>query len=132
MSVLIASQVAKLSAEDKKNLIGAGLGLLNSAPIIAFGAAMMVNLQWNLEHFAFNGRERRFIRLSTKQAADVDHNDPNLTSLAPPLMSSAARLADDGLDVAASAASLAQKQIETVSQKGAIQGLFEFFFGSGG
>ena len=153
--------VAALDPETKKALIGGALGLINSAPIIAFGAAMVVNLQWNLEHLAIK-RERvtetrqvilsrpfageskfqtedvptdkwkySLVRLDTITAADVDHKDPNKTPLAPPLMSSAVRLADNGLDVAASAARLAEKQIEVTSQKGAIQGVIEFFLGSG-
>ena len=146
MAVLAA--LAMLDPESKKAIIGAGLGLLNSAPIVALGAALAINLQWNLEHIAIKKtgiavadnvrgppytrvvNSYSFVRLSTKEAADVDHNDPNRTPIAPPLMSSAARLADDGLDVAASAARLAEKQIETVSQKGAIQGVIEFLFGS--
>ena len=127
----VLATLAALDPESKKQLIGAGLGLLNSAPIVALGAALAVNLQWNLAHIAFNIYKTHFFRLSTVAAADVDHRDPNLTGLAPPLMSSAVRLADNGLDVAASAAVLAQKQIDTASQKGAIQGVFEFFFGGG-
>ena len=146
MSILAAA--VALDPESKKAIIGAGLGLLNSAPIIALGAIALTNLQWNLEHIAIQktmvgvpDQERgppftkavarySFKRLSTIQAADTDHNDPNRTSIAPPIMSNAARLADDGLDVAASAAALAEKQIETVSQKGAIQGVIEFLFGA--
>ena len=134
MAVLAA--LASLDPESKKQIIGAGLGLLNSAPIVALGAALAVNVQWNLEHLAIKKEDigkpnykYSFRRLTTKEAADVDHNDPNLTSLAPPLMSSATRLADNGLDVAASAAELAQKSIETVSSRGMFQGIWEFWFG---
>lgn len=144
MSVLaLASQI---SSEDKKMLIGAGLGLINSAPLIALASAMVVNLQWNLEHLAIqkkadypaatgsfpSGKPKykySLVRLDTVTAADVDHKDPNKTPLAPPLMSSAARLADNGLDVAASAARLAEKSIENTSKGGAIDAIFKFWFG---
>ena len=129
MSVLAIT--SQLSSEDKKTLIGAGLGLINSAPIIALGAALVTNIQWNLEHIAWDNNKKTFIRLSTVEAADTDHRDPNRTSLAPPLMSSAARLADDGLDVAASAAQLAQKSLETHQQRGLIGDIITTIFGEG-
>lgn len=125
----VLASLSQLDPESRQQLIGAGLGLLNSAPIVAFGAIMLTNLQWNLEHIAFDTKTKKFKRLSTLQAADADHNDPALTSLAPPLMSSAARLADDGLDVAASAAALAQQAIETHASKGLVGDIQSFIFG---
>ena len=129
MAILAA--LAALDPDSKKTLIAAGLGLINSAPLIALSATALVNLQWNLEHLAFNTRTKTFKRLSTLEAADVDHDNPDLTSLAPPLMSSAARLADDGLDVAASAASLAQASIQTQQQQGLIGTILTGIFGGG-
>lgn len=130
MSTVLAL-ASQLDPESKQLIVKSGLALINSAPLIAASAVLLTNLQWNLEHLAFNTTTRKFKRLSTKEAADVDHNNPNLTSLAPPLMSSAARLADDGLDVAASAASLAQKSIETHQAKGLIGDIQAFLFGTG-
>lgn len=129
MAVLAA--LAALDPESKKQIIGAGLGLLNSAPIIALGAALAVNLQWNLEHIAWDNRRRTFIRLSTVEAADVDHKDPDRTGLAPPLMSSATRLADNGLDVAASAARLAEASIHRQQTGGLIGTILTGIFGTG-
>lgn len=133
--------VTAMDPDTRKQLIGAGLGLFNSAPVVALAAAMVVNLQWNLEHIAIEKywdsksdppkHKYRFRRLSTLVAADVDHKDPNKTSLAPPLMASATRLADNGLDVAASAARLAEKSIETVTAKGMFASIWEFWFGGG-
>ena len=127
MAVLAA--LAALDPESKKQIIGAGLGLLNSAPIIALGAALAVNIQWNLEHLAWNNTRKTFVRLSTIEAADTDHRDPDKTSIAPPLMSSAARLADDGLDVAASAARLAESSIQTQQSGGLIGTILAGIFG---
>lgn len=126
MSILVAQALGDPTI--RKDLIGASLGFLNSAPVVALGAAAVAMIQWNLEHLAWDNDQGKLVRLSTQDTSNLINK--NTTPLSPPLVSMAIRLTDAGTDTAEMAANLAQTQISNVGQKGAIQSFVEFFLGS--
>ena len=128
MSVL--ATMSTLSPDDKKLLVNAGIGLLQSAPVVAIGAILAGAITWNLEHLAIgkcsDGRYR-LRRLSTQDTSNL--RDKDLTPLGPPIMSTAMRLADAGADTAEAAFQLAQRESEGHAKGGLISDVQRFIFG---
>lgn len=79
--------------------------------------------------YVYEGAE--ITRVTTEQATDCDvyQKDKRYIPLAPPLLSIAARLADEASDTAEAAAQIAQQVIQTTQQKGLLGSAGELIFG---